>query len=75
MNRTLPYLAAVLALGLLAGCGDGRKEPSAADVDAANAARVKAIDEDPTLTPEQKEAMKSRLGGVGPSNAPAAGDR
>lgn len=65
MKKSLFLLVAAMTLGLLAGCGDGRKEASQAEIQDANATRAAAIDNDPTLTPEQKEIQKSRLGGMG----------
>ena len=58
-----------LSLGL-AGCsGNPTNEASAAEVQKSNADRKAAIDNDATLTPEQKEAYKAHLGGAAGSQA------
>jgi|GEM_PF-2394027 len=69
MKRIALFAAAIATFALMAGCGDGRKEASKTEIDEANIARVKAIDDDPSLTAEQKTAMKARLGGVGTGTA------
>lgn len=51
----------VVAVGV--GCsGNPTNEPSAAAVQKANEDRAKAIDNDPTFTPQQKEQMKAAMG-------------
>lgn len=64
------WIVAWTALGLVAcgGCGDPRtQEPSQDEIREAVEKRRKAIDDDPNLSPEVKEMLKSRItgGGVG----------
>ncbi|MCA1948235.1 MAG: hypothetical protein LDL56_09165 [Armatimonadetes bacterium] len=64
------WIAAWAALGLVVcvACGDPRtQEPSQDEIRAAVEKRRKAIDDDPNLSPEVKEMLKSRItgGGVG----------
>ncbi|MFN3683014.1 MAG: hypothetical protein ACK41F_03660 [Fimbriimonadaceae bacterium] len=64
------WIVGIVALGLVlgAGCGDPRtQEPSQDEIREAVEKRRKAIDDDPNLSPEVKEMLKSRItgGGVG----------
>lgn len=53
-----------LLLVFLAGCDSNpTNEPSAADINAAVEAKYKAIDNDPSMTPEQKVEMKKHIAG------------
>jgi hypothetical protein len=61
-GRTLVVCA--FASLAIAGCtSNPTNEPSAAEIEKANADRFAAIDNNPNYTPAQKEAMKSRMGG------------
>jgi hypothetical protein len=62
--RFFAGIAAACLIALSVGCGDGRNAPSASAVEEANNQRRAAIDKDPSLSPEQKESLKSHLGGV-----------
>jgi hypothetical protein len=56
--------AAILFAGCLwvvAGCQNDARHVSDAEVEKSNADRLAAIDADPKLTPEQKQALKDRL--------------
>jgi len=77
MLKNIPLVTGLLVLfaGLLAGCDNNpTNAPSKVDVAAADAARAKAVDDNPKLTPEQKEAQKRMMGllpgGRGPANKP-----
>lgn len=50
---------ALLAIGCDAGDTSGNRNYSQSDVDKAVESRIKAIEENPNLTPEQKEQMIS----------------
>ncbi len=59
------HLILVPVFAALLGCqGDPTNAPTAQAVEDANKARIEAIENDTTLTREQKDMMKSRLGGV-----------
>lgn len=61
-------LAALVASIGLVGCGDSNptNEPSQADIDKAVENKFKHVDNDPNLTPEQKEEMKKHMSGGSP---------
>jgi hypothetical protein len=68
---------AILAFGA-AGCDrNPTNAPSKEDVKKADDARLKAIENDPNLTPEQKEMQKKMMGlapgGRGPARTPPTG--
>jgi hypothetical protein len=76
----MKYLAMILAvcgLGLMVGCDSNpTNAPTKEAVADANAARAKAIDDNPNLTPQQKQQQKEMMGltGKGPGSQ-AGGDR
>lgn len=58
-----PLITVVCLAAVLVGCsGNPTNEPSAADVKKANDARAAAIDNDASLSPEQKAKMKEMMG-------------
>ncbi len=64
--RNLLFALALLAAVSLFGCDRyDRNAPSQGAIDSANANRLKAIEEDPKLSPQEKKALKTRLG-LGP---------
>lgn len=71
-----PLLILLLALSILVGGCDNNptNEPTQAAIDKANADRAAAIDNDPKLTPEQKETMKQMMG-LTPGGRPAGGPK
>ncbi|MBS1706595.1 MAG: hypothetical protein JST40_12035 [Armatimonadetes bacterium] len=65
MLRTLLFgIAALALLPTLVGCSSNpTNEPSDNDIKTAVDKKMKAIDEDPSMTPEQKEEMKKHISG------------
>lgn len=62
--KNLVKAIALLIPILLIGCDNGTSmnAPTREEIDKANIARAKAIDEDKTITPEGKAKMKEMLG-------------
>ena len=58
--------ALVTSIGLIGCDSNPTNEPSQADIDKAVENKFKKIDEDPTLTPQQKEEMKKHMSGGSP---------
>lgn len=74
MRLLLPCAALIGGL-FLAGCDDNpTNAPSEEAVKKSNADRAAAVDNDPSLTPEQKELMKSHMG-LGPKGAATPAER
>ncbi len=72
MNKSW-ILAFALGLGLVAGCDSNpTNEPSKDAIEKANADRTAAIDNDATLSPEQKAKMKEMMGLTGKRPTPNA---
>ena len=75
--KYLVMILAVCSLGLMVGCDSNpTNAPTKEAVADANAARAKAIDDNPNLTAEQKQKQKEMMGltGTGPG-AQTGGDR
>jgi len=63
MKNLFCALIFVFAVGFsIAGCQKDTNELTPGAVDKANVDRAKAIDNDPTMTPEGKQKMKEMLG-------------
>jgi hypothetical protein len=76
----MKYLVMILAvgsLGLMVGCDSNpTNAPTKEAVADANAARAKAIDDNPNLTAEQKQKQKEMMGLTGTGlGAQTGGDR
>lgn len=59
--KTLLALFAVASLAGWGCFGNPTNEPTLAEIQEADRAREAAIDNDPTLTPEQRELMKQHM--------------
>ena len=63
-NRWTAWMLLVVAVGMLAGCGSGgTNAPTANEIKEADDARIKAIENDPSYTPAQKQAAINRIKG------------
>ena len=75
LSKVLTALLAAATVFALTGCDSNpTNEPSQAEIDAAKAAQIKAIDADTTMSAEDKQRLK-QMKGLAPGGVPGAKDQ